>query len=67
MITLIIADDNVHYNLSLSSFLTKEKDIKIIDICVDGESALLSYLKNKPTAMILDLDMPILNGLQVLE
>ena len=67
MITILIADDNAVFNLSLSSFLTKEKDIKIVDMCLDGKTALVSYLKNKPDILILDLDMPSLNGLQILD
>lgn len=67
MITILIADDNAVFNLSLSSFLTKEKDIKIVDMCLDGRTALLSYLKNKPDILILDLDMPSLNGVQLLD
>lgn len=67
MITILIADDNAIFNLSLSSFLTKENDIKIVDMCINGKNALASYLRNKPDIMILDLDMPSLNGLQILD
>lgn len=67
MITVLIAEDNAFFNLSLSSYLTKEKDIKIIDMCMDGKTALASYLRNKPDIMLLDLNLPYLNGLQILD
>lgn len=67
MLTVLIADDNVNFNLALSIFFTKEPDIKIVDMCIDGKSALAFYLKNTPDVMILDLDLPSLNVLQILD
>ena len=67
MITVLIAEDNAIINLTLSRFLTKENDIKIVDMCMDGKNTLASYLKNKPDVMILDLDLPCINGLQILD
>lgn len=58
MINLMIADDNIHYTEYLSSMLTKEKDIEVINISYDGFSAIDNYNNLKPDVLILDLDMP---------
>lgn len=66
MINLMIADDNIEFSKSLSNFLTKEKDIKIVNISSNGLEALISYTSLKPDILLLDLDMPGFSGLDFL-
>jgi len=66
-ITVLIADDNVELTSVLSSYLTKDEAIKVVNIAYDGESAIKAYLKYAPDVMILDLKMPIKSGIQVLD
>ena len=66
-ITVLIADDNVELTSVLSSYLTKDEAIKVVNIAYDGESAIKAYLKYAPDVMILDLKMPKKNGIQVLD
>ncbi|HEV7781651.1 MAG TPA: response regulator [Chitinophagaceae bacterium] len=49
--------------------LAKElaEDIQIIDIALDGVKAVKSILANKPDLVFLDMNMPFMNGLQVLD
>lgn len=66
MITIAIADDNIESANQLSFLLTKEKDFKIINISNNGLDALNNYKALKPDVLLLDLDMPIISGLDLL-
>ena len=65
---VIIADDEqmlIELIKELGKF--EELGIEIIDECYDGESALDSILKNKPDFVISDIQMPVLDGLEMIE
>lgn len=66
MINVLIADDSAVQAEQLSNVLSKEKDFKILKISRDGIEALNDYISLKPTAFILDLDMPKMSGLDVI-
>lgn len=67
MIEILIADDNAILAQQLSNSLTKEKDFKVLKISKNGKEAIKDYLSLKPDVLILDLDMPIMNGLEVID
>ena len=66
MSRILIADDNVDFALTCTNFLTKEKNIEIVDVVADGISAFNSYIKYQPDILILDLDLPCMNGIDVI-
>ena len=47
-------------------FLTKDKDIKIISQTTDGQETLIKYQELKPDLLLLDLEMPNINGLEII-
>lgn len=64
MINLIIADDHKLFADGLYSLLKDEEDMHITDIANDGKE-LLSILQSvKPDIVLLDINMPGLNGLE---
>lgn len=67
MISLMIADDNVQWVEHLSSFLTKEDDFKIINKSYNGLDTIMHYTELKPDVLLLDLDMPGMNGIDIIE
>ena len=67
MITVMVAEDSLEQNSMYCKFLTKDKDIEIISRTTDGMSTLKEYQSNKPDVLLLDLGMPILNGLEVID
>ncbi len=66
MTKLMLVDDNKEVLSSYQYFLSKDKDIKVIAEAEDGETALKLYKKNKPDLMFLDLQIPKMNGLEII-
>ena len=66
-ITVLVADDNNDFTMTLSSYLEKEEQIEIIGIAKDGNEAYDMALELKPDILLLDIIMPHLDGLGVLE
>ena len=67
MIDILIADDDAVQTEQLSNVLSKEEDFRVLKISKDGIEAFNDYMKLKPTVFLLDLDMPKMNGLEVIE
>lgn len=66
-ITILIADDNADFVTTLVGHLSKEKDMEVIGIARDGKEACVKVQELKPDVMLLDIIMPYLDGLGVLE
>ncbi|WP_090081172.1 response regulator transcription factor [Halpernia frigidisoli] len=66
MNTIIIADDHSMTLLGMQNYL-KDIGYEVIGAYTDGESAYLNAKKMQPDVQILDINMPILSGLEVLE
>lgn len=65
-INVIIADDHVLYRAGVKTALSSKKDIKIIAEADNG-SHLLALLKAiQPHVILLDIQMPIMDGITVL-
>lgn len=66
-ITVLIADDNKEFGEILSEYLQSHNDIEVIGVAKDGLEAYQVIEKKKPDVAILDIIMPHLDGLGVLE
>lgn len=66
MIRVMVADDNIDLNNMYCKFLTKDKDIKIISQTTDGQETIEKYQELKPDLLLLDLEMPKINGLEII-
>lgn len=60
---IIVADDNPAFRQKLTSLLAIEFDV--VATAADGESALDLIRRHKPDLVVLDLGMPVLNGMEV--
>lgn len=66
-ITILVADDNNDFTATLSSYLQQEEEMEIIGIARDGNEAYDMVLELQPDIILLDMIMPHLDGLGVLE
>lgn len=66
-IKVLIADDNREFAQIVARFIQEEEDFKVIGMAKDGIEALEIIEREKPDILILDIIMPHLDGLGVLE
>ena len=67
MIKLFIVDDHKSYTEGLKSLFNSNKRIKVVGDAASGEKA-LQLLKNmKPNIITVDIDMPKMNGLELIK
>ena len=66
-ISVIIADDNKEFCSILNDYLLNQRDIVVTGIAKDGREALTLIEEKEPDLVILDIIMPHLDGLGVLE
>ncbi|MBR2786688.1 MAG: sporulation transcription factor Spo0A [Clostridia bacterium] len=66
-ITVLIADDNQEFAMTLLGYLKGEKDLEVVGVAKDGQEASELISITKPDIAILDVIMPHLDGLGVLE
>ena len=66
-ISVLIADDNKEFCSILNDYLLNQKDVVVTGIANDGREALNLIESKKPDLVILDIIMPHLDGLGVLE
>lgn len=66
-ISVLIADDNKEFCSILNDYLLSQRDIIVTGVAKDGIEALTLIEEKKPDLVILDIIMPHLDGLGVLE
>jgi len=66
-LSAIIADDEPLARERVRSVLKDEPDVEIVAECADGAQALKETQKRQPDVLFLDVQMPRLNGFEVLE
>jgi DNA-binding NarL/FixJ family response regulator len=65
MITIFIAEDQKMLLGALGSLLNLEPDMKVIGQAQNGEEAFHSILELQPDVCLMDIEMPLKNGLEV--
>lgn len=64
---VLIADDNQDFSRTLSSYINAQEDMEVIAMAKDGNEAIDMINTNNPDVALLDIIMPHLDGLGVLE
>jgi len=67
MIRVLIVDDSLFIRTILRDLLKDSPDIEIVGTAVNGIDALAKIADLKPDIVTLDIEMPRMNGLEVLE
>ena len=64
-ITVVLADDHVLMRKGLRKILEMEEDIEVIGEASDGDEAIKVVMDKKPQVLLLFINMPKLNGIEV--
>ncbi|MEO5943775.1 MAG: LytTR family DNA-binding domain-containing protein [Ferruginibacter sp.] len=68
MITATIVDDEPDCCESLAMLLERYcPEVKVLDICYSADTALQSIKEHEPQILFLDIEMPFMNGFELLE
>ncbi|MBI5408046.1 MAG: response regulator transcription factor [Nitrospirae bacterium] len=67
MIRVVIADDHIIFRQGLLKLLQSAEDITVVGESGDGREVLDQILKEEPELAILDIAMPGLSGLEIVE
>ncbi len=66
-LNILIADDNQEFARTLASYINGQEEMEVIAIAKDGNEAVEMISNTKPDVILLDVIMPHLDGLGVLE
>ena len=64
MIRLVIADDQALVRDGFCSILGREPDIEVVAEAADGAQAVAAVTQTHPDVALLDVRMPVMDGLQ---
>ncbi|MFF2187309.1 response regulator [Streptomyces sp. NPDC058155] len=67
MTTVVLADDEALLRKALAALLTLEGEITVVAEAHDGESAVRATLEHRPDVLVIDLEMPGVDGLGAVE
>ncbi|MEP3210046.1 MAG: response regulator transcription factor [Maribacter sp.] len=67
MITVLIADDHKLFRQGMVAMLGEAKNIKVIGEAADGYETLELLAELEPKVLLLDIEMPIIDGFEVLK
>jgi DNA-binding NarL/FixJ family response regulator len=62
-VRLLIADDNAVYRHALREILEAHPSLQVVGEATDGEDAILRAEELQPTIILMDINMPRLNGI----
>ncbi|MEM8485445.1 MAG: LytTR family DNA-binding domain-containing protein [Bacteroidota bacterium] len=66
-IRAVIVDDEGLARDTLQLLLDNHEDIKVVAVCENGQEAVEAIANTKPDLVFLDIQMPVMNGFEVVE
>jgi DNA-binding NarL/FixJ family response regulator len=63
-IRVLVADDHHSVRLSLNRLLSQVEDIEVVGLAVDGAHAVALAASLSPDIVLMDVSMPILDGIE---
>lgn len=67
VVRVLVVDDSAFMRFSISNYLNKQSDIRVIGSAQNGEEALSLIPRLKPDVITLDVEMPKLDGISTLK
>lgn len=65
--TVVIADDHKMIVRGIEDLVRSSHEFAVVDTVYDGAAALESICRNRPTIALIDVEMPELSGIQLLQ
>jgi len=66
-IRVLIIDDSPFIRMALNTILSKDHEIEVVDTARDGREGIAKVLALKPDVVTMDIEMPVMNGIEALE
>ena len=66
MIRALVVDDSAYNRVTLSRMLAAHPRIQVVGTAVNGEDAIKQVARQRPDVVILDLEMPVMDGFSFL-
>jgi two-component system chemotaxis response regulator CheB len=67
MIRVIVVDDSSFMRKILTRMLERDNDIKVVETAANGEEAIEKIEKIRPDVVTMDIEMPVMNGIEALK
>ena len=67
MLKAIIVDDEPYCCATIATLLEESRDVEIVSVCHNAADALVAIRKYSPDIVFLDVEMPKMNGFEMLE
>lgn len=64
---VLIVDDSPFMRLTLQKILNQDSGIKVLDVARDGREGILKLQALRPQVVTMDVEMPVMDGLQALD
>jgi DNA-binding NarL/FixJ family response regulator len=64
MIRVLICDDQTVVREGLAAILSTDDEIEVVGLACNGEEALALAATDRPDVVLMDLNMPVMNGIQ---
>jgi DNA-binding NarL/FixJ family response regulator len=65
-ISIVAVDDHPVFRAGLISLVANERDLRVVGEAANGREALTQYRTLRPDVMLLDIQMPEMNGIEAL-
>jgi two-component system chemotaxis response regulator CheB len=65
-IRVLVVDDSAAIRMIVAAALAEDPTLTVVGAAANGRQALSMYLETKPDVVLLDVEMPVMNGLQTL-
>lgn len=66
IVRVVVCDDSVVIRAAISRILEQDKAIRVVARVADGQRALAALAEHAPDVLVLDIEMPVMDGLTAL-
>ncbi len=67
IIRVLVVDDSPFMRILIKDMLENDRDIKVVAVAKNGKDALQKIKNTQPDIITLDVEMPIMDGLECLQ